>query len=89
MPQMEKGLGNSQTLCVELSELDFEALESAAGHATVIRFRVHNETIRFGDVLLVLEGPEIRFHGRIGNVDEQGWAVAADRAGSSIPTLKN
>jgi hypothetical protein len=85
MSQTEKGLGNAQTLCVELPELDFEAVESISGHATVIRFRLHNDTVRIGDVLLVLEGSDILFHGRIGPVDEQGWAVAADRTGSKIP----
>jgi len=89
MSQTEKGLGNAQTLCVELRELEFEALEADSGHATVIRFRLNNETVRIGDVLLVLDGSDILFHGRIGPVDDQGWAFAADRSGSKIPSLRN
>jgi hypothetical protein len=85
MTQSEKGLGNSQTLCIDFDELEFESLEQSEGHATVIRFRVHNDTVFRGDTLLVLDGPEIRFHGLISSI-EDGWAVASDRRGSSIPT---
>ncbi len=87
MPDSERSLGNAQTLWTELSALEFEALEQAAGYATVIRFRLYNEQIRPGDVLVVLEGSEIRFHGMITSVDDDGWAAAADRHGSTIPAL--
>jgi hypothetical protein len=85
MPDTQTQGGNSQTLCTELADLRFETVESSEGHSTVIRFRLDNRSIRMGDVLLVLEGDEIRFHGLIGSIDNQGWAVAADRRGSSIP----
>ncbi len=85
MPDSERSLGNAQTLWTELSALEFETLEQASGYVTVIRFRLHNEQIRPGDVLVVLEGPEIRFHGMITSVDDEGWAAAADRRGSTIP----
>ncbi len=87
MPDSERSLGNAQTLWTELTALEFETLEQAAGYATVIRFRLHKEQIRPGDVLVVLEGPEIRFHGMITSVDDDGWAAAADRRGSKIPAL--
>jgi len=38
-----------------------------------------------GDTLVVLDGQEVRFHGIINSVDQEGWAVASDRRGSSIP----
>jgi hypothetical protein len=85
MPDSERSLGNAQTLWTELSALEFEVLEQSSGYATVIRFRLLNEQIRPGDVLVVLEGPEIRFHGMITSVDDEGWAAAADRHGSTIP----
>ena len=85
MPASQRQGGNSQTLCVELSELLFEAIEEKNGFATVIRFRLHDIDVKMGDVLLVLEGAEIRFHGMIGKIDEAGWGLAADRRGSSIP----
>ncbi len=87
MSDSERSLGNAQTLWTELSALEFEALEQAAGYATVIRFRLYNEQIRPGDVLVVLEGAEIRFHGMITSVDDDGWAAANDRHGSTIPAL--
>lgn len=85
MTDSERSLGNAQTLWTELAALEFEALERSGGFATVIRFRLHNEEIRPGDVLVVLEGPEIRFHGMITSVDGEGWAAAADPRGSTIP----
>jgi len=85
MPASQRQGGNSQTLCVELSELLFEAIEEKNGFATVIRFRLHDIDVKMGDVLLVLEGAEIRFHGMIGKIDEAGWGLAADRCGSTIP----
>jgi len=85
MPESKRSLGNSQTLWTELSALTFEAVEQAAGRATVIRFRLHNESVRRGDVLVILEGADIRFHGMITSIDEGGWAVASDCRGSNLP----
>jgi hypothetical protein len=85
MPDSEHSLGNAQTLWTELAALEFEAVEQSGGYATSIRFRLLNEQIRPGDVLVVLEGSEIRFHGMITAVDDEGWAAATDRHGSSIP----
>jgi hypothetical protein len=36
-----------------------------------------------GDVLLILAGEDIQFHGFIGRI-EDGWAMAADRTGSML-----
>ena len=85
MPDAQKQGGNSQTLWAELGELKYEVLEQDSGLATVIRFELLNQTIKIGDVLVVMDGPEIRFHGMIGHIDETGSAVAVDRRGSSIP----
>jgi len=75
------------TLCTELGELEFQTLEHSNGMATVIRFRLHNDAVRMGDTLVVLEGAEIRFHGLISSIQADGWAVAADRRGSKIAAL--
>ena len=53
--------------------------------ATAVRFRLHNKLIRVGDVLVVLEATDIRFHGMILTIEAEGWAVAVDRHGSTIP----
>ena len=86
MPDSQKQGGNSQTLCVEIGDRAFEAVEQDQGHATVIRFQLLNQSINIGDVLVVLDGSEVRFHGMIGAIEDGGWAVAADRRGSTIPT---
>jgi len=81
-PQRQRG--QCQTICVELSELDFQTLQETEGRSTVIRFRVPDQSVGCGDVLVVLDGSEISFHGMISNM-EDGWAVASDVRGSSIP----
>ena len=75
---------NSQTVVVDASTFEFETLEETNGHATVVRFRVDNPDVRAGDVLLVLSGSDIHFHGMIGII-EDGQGVATDRRGSLLP----
>lgn len=76
---------NSQTLVVEANKFDFQTVEQENGHATVVRFKLENPDVRAGDVLLVLDGTDIHFHGMIGIVSEDGSAVATDRRGSQLP----
>lgn len=76
---------NSQTLVEDAATFDFETVEQENGRATVVRFRVRNPQVRAGDVLLVLAGADIHFHGMIGVVSEDGSAVATDRRGSLLP----
>ncbi len=75
---------NSQTVVVDADTFEFETLEESNGHATVVRFRVENPDVRPGDVLLVLSGSDIHFHGMIGII-EDGQGVATDRRGSLLP----
>ncbi|HKQ74081.1 MAG TPA: hypothetical protein VJ810_10310 [Blastocatellia bacterium] len=77
---------NSQTLVIDAEELDFETLEQHNGMATVIKFKLENPGVRAGDVLLVLSGAEIQFHGFIGGI-ENGYAMAADRNGSMLSAV--
>lgn len=74
----------SQTVVIDAATFDFETLEQSNGNATVVRFRVENPDVRAGDVLLVLSGSEIHFHGMIGLIEE-GFGVATDRRGSLLP----
>jgi hypothetical protein len=78
----------SQTVVVDADSFDFETLEQSNGNATVVRFRVENPDVRAGDVLLVLSGSEIHFHGMIGLIEE-GFGVATDRRGSLLPATVN
>ena len=75
---------NSQTVVMEADTFQFEIIEQENGHATVIRFPINNPRIHAGDMLVVLSGADIHFHGMIGRV-EDGHAIAADRRGSLLP----
>ena len=75
---------NAQTVVVHADTFEFETLEQSNGHATVVRFTVENPDVRPGDVLLVLSGSDIHFHGMIGII-EDGRGVATDRRGSLLP----
>jgi hypothetical protein len=85
MPEQPSNYSNnSQTVAVNAQEFSFETIEQENGQATVIRFRVLNPEIKAGDVLVVLSGSDIHFHGMIGLI-EDGWATASDRRGSLLP----
>jgi hypothetical protein len=85
MPERPNYTNNSQTLVRAADDFTFETVEHENGHATVVRFALDNPQVRAGDVLLVLDGTDIHFHGMIGIVNEDGSAVATDRRGSLLP----
>jgi len=84
MPDEQRTANNSQTYVVSSDSFPFEALEQENGQATVIRFRLEDPQYHAGDVIVVLSGSEIHFHGMIGQLSE-GWAVASDFRGSLLP----
>ena len=84
MPDEQRVANNSQTYVVSADSFAFEALEQENGQATVIRFQLDDPQYHAGDVVVVLSGSEIHFHGMIGQLSE-GWAVASDRRGSLLP----
>jgi hypothetical protein len=84
MPEESKQITNSKTLVINAEDFDFEAIEQANGMATVVKFKLENPSVTTGDVLLILAGDEIQFHGFIGNIDG-GYAMAIDRNGSALP----
>jgi len=85
MPERPNYTNNSQTLVLDADSFAFETVEQENGRATVVRFPLNNPHVRAGDVLLVLDGTDIHFHGMIGIVNEDGSAVATDRRGSLLP----
>lgn len=85
MPESRSQISNSQTLVIEAKDFSFEAIEQENGVATVVRFKLENPSINPGDVLLILSGEEIQFHGFIGGI-ENGYATAIDRRGSALTT---
>ena len=84
MPDAQRTATHSQTMVVQADDFKFETVEQDNGQATVIRFEIDDSRYNAGDVLLVLSGTEIHFHGMIGKMGE-GWALATDRRGSLLP----
>jgi hypothetical protein len=84
MPEEQRVANNSQTYLVDADEFDFETIEQNNGQATVIRFSLTDPRYHAGDMLLVLAGSDIRFHGMIGSMGE-GFAIASDKRGSLLP----
>ncbi|MEA2206655.1 MAG: hypothetical protein QOE77_3431 [Blastocatellia bacterium] len=84
MPEEQRTANNSQTYLVDADEFTFETMEKENGQATVIRFKLEDPRYHAGDVLLVLSGTEIHFHGMIASIAD-GWATASDRRGSLLP----
>ena len=84
MPDEQRVANNSQTYVVEADSFSFETVEQQNGQATVVRFQLEDGNYHAGDVLLVLSGSDIHFHGMISQISD-GWAVASDRRGSLLP----
>jgi len=86
MPDEQRTANNSQTYVVGADSFLFEVLKQENGQATVIRFRLENPQYHAGDVVVVLSGSEIHFHGmmenslRVGNRKRPSW-LAASRYG--------
>ncbi len=84
MPDAQKSATHSQTYVVDAEAFTFETLEEENGQATVIRFAIDDNRYFPGDVLLVLSGTDVHFHGMIGKTDND-QAIATDRRGSLLP----
>jgi hypothetical protein len=84
MPDEQRVANNSQTYAVDADNFAFEAIKQENGQATVIKFRLEDPRYQAGDVLVVLSGSEIHFHGMIGQISD-GWAIASDHRGSLLP----
>jgi hypothetical protein len=84
MPDEQRVANNSQTYLADADTFSFETVEQENGRATVVRFQMEDPRYHAGDVLLVLSGSDIHFHGMIGRISD-GWAVAVDRRGSLLP----
>ena len=84
MSESQRTATHSQTLVVDAESFTFETLEQKNGQATVIRFQMDDRRYYAGDVLLVLSGADIHFHGMIGRT-EDGFGIATDPRGSLLP----
>jgi len=84
MPDSQNFGGNSQTVVYDIDDFKFETIEQQNGQATVIRFELADPRYHAGDMLVVLSGTDIHFHGMIGQLAD-GWAIASDNRGSLLP----
>ena len=86
MPDAQRTATHSQTYVVDADTFSFETIEQENGQATVIRFKIDDQRYYAGDVVLVLSGTDVHFHGMIGRTGD-GYAIATDRRGSLLPAL--
>ena len=86
MPDEQRVANNSQTYVADADSFQFETVKQENGQATVIRFRLEDPKYHAGDVLVVLSGSEIHFHGMIASIAD-GWAMASDKRGSMLPAM--
>ena len=73
-----------QTMSFEASEFEYETVNHENGNATMIKFPIDEKLYSPGDVVVVLDGEEIVFHGVLGKI-EDGEAYAYDPKGSLLP----
>ena len=73
-----------QTLSFNADTFDYEAVAHENGNATIIKFPIDEKLNSPGDVVVVVSGEEITFHGIIGKI-EDGYAFASDPKGSLLP----
>ena len=73
-----------QTLSFNADTFEYESVTSDNGNATIIKFPVDQKLYSPGDVVVVVSGEEITFHGIIGKI-EDGYAFASDPKGSLLP----
>jgi hypothetical protein len=74
----------TQTLSFNADTFKYDAVSQENGNATVIKFAVDEKKVSPGDVVVVVSGEEISFHGLIGKI-EDGYAFASDPKGSLLP----
>ncbi len=73
-----------QTLSFNTDTFEYDVVLSENGNATAIKFPVDDKQVSPGDVVVVVTGEDISFHGMIGKI-EDGYAYVADPKGSLLP----
>jgi len=72
-----------QTISFNAETFEYEAVANENGNATIIKFPIEEKLYSPGDVVVVVAGDEITFHGIIGKI-EDGYAYASDPKGSLL-----
>ena len=73
-----------QTLSFSADTFEYDTVAQDNGNATIIKFPIDEKLYSPGDVVVVVAGDEINFHGIIGKI-EDGYAFATDPKGSLLP----
>ena len=73
-----------QTASFNADTFEYETVNHENGNATMIKFAIEENRYNPGDVVVVLDGTEIVFHGVLGKI-EDGEAYAYDPKGSLLP----
>lgn len=73
-----------QTISFNADTFEYEAVAQENGNATIIKFPIDEKNYSPGDVVVVVSGEDITFHGIIGKIEE-GFAFASDPKGSLLP----
>ena len=73
-----------QTISFNADTFEYEAVAQENGNATIIKFPIDEKLFSPGDVVVVVSGEDITFHGLIGKI-EDGCAFASDPKGSLLP----
>lgn len=85
MSQQQSNISFPRTHSFKSDSFDFETVKSNNGIATTIKFKaLPEDNITAGDVLVLIDGDEIQFHGMILGIDEEGFAHASDPRGSLL-----
>lgn len=85
MAEQQQASLSSRTYVVGAGDFEFETVQQNNGVATMVRFKLNDTSYGPGDILLVLDGADIHFHGMIGVVDDDQMALASDPRGSLLP----
>lgn len=72
-----------QTLSFNADAFEYKTVAADNGNATIITFAVDDKKVSPGDVVVVVSGEDIVFHGIIGKI-ENGEAYASDPKGSLL-----
>ena len=72
-----------QTLSFNADTFEYETVSNDNGNAAIIKFPIDEKQYSPGDVVVVLQGADIVFHGIIGKI-ENGEAFASDPKGSLL-----
>ncbi len=73
-----------QTISFNAENFEYETVSQENGNATAIKFAIDETLYSPGDVVVVLDDADVRFHGIIGKI-ESGCAFAYDPKGSLLP----